>query len=677
MKLSLRELFLSPDALAPENDPLVRLGALHHLHRTVDRDKLQGRLSELLETYDVNMLQSMESESSIFPLHVAVALAQEGGVEGINWLLRFLASDDQNHQRLGFTALRNCRQFPFAVLLGSALTAPGLESAQTHLGSLTSFSEDQAWQLTDKGSAAEQSAKLSDIEASIGKVASYVRPDRRLAHGTIMTQPFRRDNGSRFTGFILVEESYGTLRGIPYRMSSLINRDDGAASVSARDLVSRQGREVFVVYSAGGDHEAQVVYAVPFADGGNVGKLMADAALSCAGIDVGVVVHKWDIGKGLRYRLITAAGHTDTGRYDAERQRLGSCWIFHESSTLPVSCRITLSSSETEEVISCFIEKTKLERATLLQAWDKGYKLGGQTGRIEKFGGPPPTEFVVLLEDTVINETDRTFPVSLPLSHWSVEDRSAVLRNFFINSPSSYAVVVNVLQAKRGDHDALIIQPDSGRFEFRRATPEIRSGTPVFWEDGDETGVYVTFLKDQVVNANCGACFNTGYRLCDSCEGSGEVTCPKCGGSGRSPCGHCDGTGQRRLECNGCRGTGSCGNCGGSATVTLTCKVCQGTGSYADSGRTCKRCNGARTFAVPCRVCTNGPQPKGQCPNCHGSGNYTQPCRTCNKSGLWNCDQCRTSGIARCETCQGSLVSSCQCGGTDDITIVPTAQGRA
>lgn len=673
MKSSLRELFLSEDALTLEKDPLVRLGALHHLHRTVDRDKLQPRLSELLGTHDVNALQRLDPELSIFPLHVAVALAQEGGIEGIQWLLRFLATGDQKHQRLGFTALRNCRQFPFAVLLGSAITASGLENSQAHLGNLITFSDDQAWQLTREGTAAEQSAKTLEIEASIRQLSSYGQPGRRLGRGIVISQPYRNDNGSRFTGFLLVEEPSGTLRGVPYRMSSLINRDDGAASVSARDLVSRPGREVFVVYNTEGDYEAKVVYAIPFAENGPVNKLMARAALSCAGLDIGVVAHKWDTGKGLLYRLITAAGDTTIGRYDSERQGIGSCWVFHESSSLPVSCRISLTKSETENIVSRFIEKTTLERATLLQTWDKGYKLGSQTGRIERFGGSAPTELVVFLEDTFINETNHTFPVPLPLAHWSAEDRSAVLQDFFINSLASYAVVVNLFQTERGSHDALIIHPDSGRYKFRRATPEIRSGTPVFWEDGDNDNVYIAFFNNEVVDANCGACFDTGYCLCETCEGSGEVTCPQCDGSGRSSCGHCDGSGERRLDCNGCHGTGNCGRCGGSATITLDCKICQGTGTYSDSGRACKKCQGKGTFEIPCRVCTGGPQSKGLCPNCEGSGDFIQPCRTCNRTGLWNCDQCRTTGIARCETCRGSLVSSCQCGGAADIRIIPIA----
>src|SRR5208337_546872 len=143
MKPSLRELFLEPHALDPSSNPLIRLGALHHLHRTVERDQVRGKL-ELLLAEQSNLL-SADITSSLFPLHVAVALAQEGGLEGVQWLMRYLGSCDQRHERLGFTALRNCRQFPLAVLLGSTTTARAIEASHRLLGSVSSFSDDHAW----------------------------------------------------------------------------------------------------------------------------------------------------------------------------------------------------------------------------------------------------------------------------------------------------------------------------------------------------------------------------------------------------------------------------------------------------------------------------------------------------------------------------------------------------
>lgn len=662
---------MAEDALATGSDPLVRLGALHHLHRRIDRDQLGPRLSQILHEFKVSELQNEEPDVSIFPLHVAIALAQEGGADGITWLLQFLAGSGPKHERLGFTALRNCRQFPLAVVLGSAVTAAGLESSHSFLGNLTTFSEEDARYLEEKGNAVERAEFVARVDAAIEKISNEIRKDRHLARGVVITRPLRRESGFRYSGFLLVEESSTSVRGIPYRMSSLINRDDGSSTMSALDLVSDPGREVIVVYETVGDCEAQVVYAVPFTDPMPVNPLMARAASSCKGLTIGVVVHKMDTGSVTRYRYVTASGRTDivNRHHAAQPLELGNCWLLHESSPLAVFSRINLSQAEARQIIFQFQQRTNLEKTVLLQAWEKGFKLGGQTGRLETFRGEPPQDLVVLLEDKIVNEEERTFPVSLPLARWTSEDRTSVLQDFFTSRLASYAVVVDLLKTHRGGFDALIVHPDSKRYEFRPATADVTRGTPVFWEDS-EGRTFTTFLRDCAVNPQCGFCFDSGASICQACEGTGRVTCPQCGGSGKSTCGHCDGSGERRLDCRGCRGTGSCGNCGGSATVTLNCKICDGTGRYSDSGRPCKKCGGDGTFEVDCRVCTRGPQPHGQCPNCEGSGDFVQPCRSCNQTGLWNCEKCRTTGVARCENCGGSLVSDCRCGGSKTVRII-------
>jgi hypothetical protein len=591
------------------------------------------------------------------------------------WLLRFLASGGPKHQRLGFTALRNCRQFPLAVLLGSAVTASGLENSQSLLGDLTTFSEDDAGRLERKGSARERSDFISKMETAFQGVSMYLRDDRRLARGMVITRPLRRETGFRYTGFLLVEESPSTIRGVPYRMSSLINRDDGGSSLSALELVSQPGRDVFVVYDTSGDFEAQVIYAVPFSDLRSTEPVMVRGSLSCNGLTVAVVVQKTDTGNGLRYRYITSTGRTDivNRNYGAQAVELGNCWLLHESSPLALFSRTNISKSAVEQIVSRFIEKTALEQAAILQVWDKGFKLGGRSGRLEIFRGEPPQELVVLLEDKVLNEIAHTFPVSLPMAKWTVEDRTAVLQDFFTNNPATYAVVVALLKSDRGSDGAMIVHRQSGSYEFRKATAEIVPGTLVFWEE-EEGKVYLAFLKDQTVVPDCGWCFDSGIRVCETCQGKGEVTCPNCDGSGKSPCGHCDGTGNRRSDCRGCRGTGYCGNCGGSTTITLNCKVCQGRGVYEDSGRTCIKCKGGRTFTVTCKVCTSGPQPSGKCPNCKGAGDFMQPCGTCGRTGRWNCDHCRRTGIAQCETCHVTLASSCRCGGSDKLRLMPATR---
>src|SRR5687767_4539267 len=133
MRLSLRDLFLSPEALDPGSNPLVRLGALHHLRRISDKDQVRRQLEGILREQDIQGLRSTSVDASIFALHVAVALAQEGSSQGVEWLLRYLGGS-QKHQKLAFTALRNCREFPLAVLLGCAVDKASLEASYQSLG---------------------------------------------------------------------------------------------------------------------------------------------------------------------------------------------------------------------------------------------------------------------------------------------------------------------------------------------------------------------------------------------------------------------------------------------------------------------------------------------------------------------------------------------------------------
>src|SRR5260370_344333 len=204
MKPSLRELFLAEGALTDGTNPLVRLGALHHLHRRIDRDQLEPHLSQLLGEFKVSVLQTQDPESSIFPLHVAIALAQEGGSDGVRWLLQFLAGGGPKHERLGFTALRNCRQFPLAVLLGSAVTAGGLEGSQSFLGDLTTFSEEDARHLEEKGSAEERTEFIARLDVAIARMSKDMRDGRRLARGIVVTRPLRRESGFSYTWFLMV-----------------------------------------------------------------------------------------------------------------------------------------------------------------------------------------------------------------------------------------------------------------------------------------------------------------------------------------------------------------------------------------------------------------------------------------------------------------------------------------
>jgi len=572
MKPSLRELFLAPEALDLSSNPLIRLGALHHLHRTVERDQIRGKLELLLAEQSSRL--SADTASSLFPLHVAVALAQEGGLEGIQWLMRYLGSSDQRHERLGFTALRNCRQFPLAVLLGCTTTARSIETSHESLGALSSFSDDHAWSLAAKGNVAECNATMSGLEFALQQVQETTRADRKLAVGTVITRPLLKPlTGIRYTGFVVVAEGPGKWRAVPYQMADVINRDDGAARVTASDLLRNAGRRALVAYDRGEGNEAQAMYAVPFAPPQDMSRLLPEIALQCDGLSVGVIVHKWESRAGEMYRLITASGKTEVGVDRSGRRKVGEVSLTHASSSGPFFSRLQIAKPDIEKVLARFIRSTSLERSVLLRSWKDGYSLGSQSGRVVVLRNDVPEEPVVLLDDHVTKEgTTLTFPVILPYSVWTPEDRSAVLSHFFANNSGCYAVVIAVLPASKDGNRVVVVHSESGSTQVRWVGVDVRPGTPAHWELGNDDRIHTTLLQDQLVCADCSTCLDTGYRLCESCKGENRIECPECGGNGKEPCGHCNGTGSQYSNCPRCNGTGNCNNCHGSQKITLTCK---------------------------------------------------------------------------------------------------------
>jgi len=667
MKLSLRELFLAPEALDPGNSPLVRLAALQHLHRTMERGDVRGKLERLLAEQDGR--PSVDAAANLFPLQVAVVLAQDGGVSGIEWLVRFLTTCDARQERLGFTALRNCRQFPLAVLLACTTTARSIEVSYGQLGGLSGFSDDHAWNLATKSSSSESAATLTALEFGLRQVQSGLRADRKLALGAVLTRPFLKPlTGIRYTGFAVIEDSPARWRAIPYQLASIINPDDGSARVTGADLLRTPGKRVMVAYAADEHNEAKAVYAVPFAPAQDVGKLLPQLALGCEGLNIAVVVQKWESRAGERYRLVTASGQTEVGIDRAGRIKVGECALTHPTSSRPFFTRLQLGTGDIEKVVQQFVRTTQLERAVLLKSWKNGYALAGQSGRMVSFHDEKPEELVVLLED--VKDVSHPFTVRFPFPVWTPNDRTAVLEEFFTNSPDNYAVVVGVLDGERNTRRAVIVNAESG--EARFWTTESRAtGMPVFWEVGDNDAIYTTILDDQLVTATCPACFDTNYRICRACDGRGRAACSACGGSKKTVCGNCNGSGQRRFDCRACRGTGQCRNCSGSSTVTLNCTVCEGTGRYAPTGRPCNRCGGVGTFNGQCRACNAS----GRCRRCEGSGDEFGDCRSCDATGRWNCARCHATGIGPCDECGGTLVSECGCGGIDRIRLRP-AQGR-
>lgn len=675
MKPSLRELFLAPEALDPSSNPLVRLGALHHLHRIVERDQVRGKLERLLS--EESARPSSDIASNLFPLHVAVVLAQEGGFDGIQWLVHYLGACDQRHERLGFTALRNCRQFPLAVLLSCTTTARSIATCHGLLGALSGFSDDHAWSLVTKSNPAECAATMSALEFALQQVQGTLRTDRKLSVGTVISRPLRKPlTGLRYTGFLVVEEDPRRWRAVPYQMADVINRDDGSAPVTGSDLLRNAGRRALVAYDLGECNEAQALYALPFAPLQDMSTILPEIALRCEGISVGVIVHKWTSRTGEMYRLVTSSGQTEARPDRSGKLRVGECAFIHSSSSGPFFTRLQIARPDIERVLAKFIRATTLERSVLLRSWKSGYRLGGQSGRIVDFRDDVPEEPVVLLEDLMIKEVPHTFPVRLPYSVWTAEDRSAVLSQFLANSSGYYAVVIAVLAASKDGNRILLVNSASGSTHVRWAGAEIRASTPALWEVGTDDRLHITLLQDQVVLADCSACLDTGHRLCESCNGENRINCPECGGSGKEACGHCDGRGAQYWNCPRCDGTGYCNNCQGSQKITLTCKVCEGLGYYSNTGRPCVKCHGNPKFEVPCNSCNKGPQSRGLCPKCRGAKSFSKPCATCRATpGWWDCHRCHGRKTTSCDTCDGSLASACRCGGSNRVRLRPLNGG--
>ncbi len=643
MKLSLREQFLSPAALSPQSDPLVRLAALHHLHRAIDREKLQPRLRELLAAQDAGALHGLKADASIFSLQVAIALSQEGNFEGVQWLLTALGHGDL---KLMLTAIRNCREFPLTVLMASAVSAYNLEEAHARLGGLAQFSDEYAWTLAN-GQAGQNNKIEHDLQYALAGSSEYLKPNHRLALGTAVTRPLRHASRFRHTGFLVTEEQPGKLRALTYCLPNVINRDDGSAQQNAWDLLREPGRKALAAYDSTSG-EAMAVYLLPFARLAReqINELIVRMAEKCDGLSVEVVAHKWTDDRGERFRVITTDGQTRVDRYRAEWQKIGGCLLKHPSADKGFSTNLRLSKDGMDRIVNQFLRHTDLDPATMLRIWDQGYKLGSRSGEVIVRHGERPQSPVVLLEDAVQDNDKRKFPVELPSINWTARDRSDVLKDFFIASRENFAVVIHILTLRDGRQNALIVNPQAEQQRLWKMEKGVSRGTPVYWEIGQVDGeerVFTTYLTDQVVEAECKTCYDTGSRLCINCKGDGRSECGQCGGTGKTACGHCNGAGQRWFGCDRCQSSGNC-------------HVCKGAGRYQDSGRVCKKCGG-----------------NGQCQFCNGGRGRYRNCKTCQGSGRWDCDICHGKGIAKCNVCNGTLVSECTCYGFDRIHLSPVA----
>lgn len=126
MKLGLKERFQPDNAFNPREDPLVRLGSLYRLSQQPDLDRVRLDLSNLLSTQNGNPVEPQDLDTSLLCFHAAVLLAQHNSFEGVQWIVQQVrTAPTPNLHALAETALRNCSQFPLAVLLTQSIELNG------------------------------------------------------------------------------------------------------------------------------------------------------------------------------------------------------------------------------------------------------------------------------------------------------------------------------------------------------------------------------------------------------------------------------------------------------------------------------------------------------------------------------------------------------------------------
>lgn len=671
--LSLRERFQSEEAFQPGEDPLVQLGALYHLGWMGEQVDVQRRLLQWLNVPEDG---AGDDAAILFSLHAAIILAQQNVFEGMEWIVRQLTNaQSRDQQILAETALRNCSQFPLAVLLAQAIDLSGSHSPSEQIASLMRLSEDDLFALAQR-TQEDQNRALEDLIARLHALHDIPRRlGREIALGTVISRPVQKDFGYRYTGFVSVNSPSSQALVVPYDLSDVLNRDDRHVRQNVWQMLSQPGRRAIVVYDNDGNHEVQALYALPFAPlpTDELEQMIADLALESAALDIAVVIGWTDADRRF-YRMITATGQSRTEGYRSEQQRIGDCFLIHPLNSKPLSTRYRVDETTFRQIVGRFAQITPLDLAVHINSRKNRHFFITRDGdNISKSGE--------LLEDLVyiVEASERgKFVFHLPDSPWQLEDRSRVFQSFFTHQPQAFGVVLEVFEWDDGTLRARVVRTESGDQKLMPIQRPLASGTLAYWENNSEGKSFATLIDDQCIVDGCPDCFGSGFRICSVCQGSGKADCPTCDGSGEVECGHCDGNGKYVTECRNCNGLGTwandCNNCEGSGTYHGSCKVCGGTGSYADTGRMCIKCDGSGSFTAPCRKCSGAGSFSGTCRRCEGTGQWVEPCRSCRGSGLWECGQCRGRRIAQCYQCEGRRISSCDCSGEWRGVIMPAEQ---
>lgn len=621
MKVPLRELFQRQQVYTSNTDPVIRLGALYRLAQRNDDAYVTAELTRVLASLEGCLSQSADDDNLVFGLHASVLLAQRNVFDGVNWILDHVTSPTLGVRALAETALRNCTQFPLAVIMAQTFDLSA-STARDRVSNLMMRSEDDLFAVAQQPEP-EQQAALTTLTDDLTHLTSLpYRAGRHLGLGIVMTRAELRDRGYRYTGFIGLDRADQPPLILPYELPDILNRPDRHAQNRVLRNLGWVTYRTLVVYTTDEQLEALALYVLPFAPltSTELEAAIARLAAPAHGAQIAVVMQvQQQPGGGGGYRLLTTSGQALWQKHRVDQQQIGDCFLLHERNDWPLWTRHRVNPEARGHVLEQFFNST-------------------------------PSAFGVTLE--MVERQD-----GLNVRVVRAIDGEERLRR--VSQPVAPGTLVYWAASEDGKLFPSLI-PDQ----------RIEGGCPQCF------GARYHL---------CDECAGEAHVTCPACQGSQRVTCPECDGSSKTSCGHCDGTGQRRVVCNGCNGAGhwtsDCSNCSGTGIYSGSCRVCNGTGRYADSGRLCKACGGAGRFSSQCRRCQGQGKVTRECRYCNGTGERTVTCRTCNGTGAWNCRACRGTGQVRCgceygriicPTCDGCRVTPCVCDGLQRGRIVPT-----
>jgi hypothetical protein len=170
-------------------DPMIRIAAIHRAGSKLDRNAtLRKTLRDLLR-----------DGTPLVARYAAVTLAQAGDPAGLEALLAAICSANENERTELDGCLRNCVQFPFAVLLNERMyveTIPAVrdEAWRTFLHSILLLTSDRFYEIVEHDDAFR--TQLLDSLSSTGPVAGLrLRPGTMLDVGRILSVPLGKQPG--------------------------------------------------------------------------------------------------------------------------------------------------------------------------------------------------------------------------------------------------------------------------------------------------------------------------------------------------------------------------------------------------------------------------------------------------------------------------------------------------